>query len=489
MKKLFSLFFALSLLCSCQTPKKEKAPNLLIIQTDEHNFRTLSCYRQTLSDKQALIWGPEAVLQTPNIDWLAENGALCTSFYATSPVCSPSRAAMVSGKYPHHTGVPKNDLPMLDDIVTFAEILRQQGYVTGYAGKWHLDGTGKPQWAPERKFGFEDNRYMFNRGHWKVLKEDDNGPGVACLNQKGEPSYCLDGADEASYTTDFLVNRTIDFIQEHSEEPFCYMLAIPDPHGPNTVRAPYDEMYTGLNFEIPATAKVSLENLPSWSNKNDKPLSQQAYARYFGMVKCIDDNVGRILQTLRETGQLDNTLIVFTSDHGDLLGEHGRHNKGVPLEASAKVAFILHYPPKVQPGTRVDAALSFVDFLPSVLSLLDVPTADQEEGRDAAKLFTSGQMPSDWEDVSFLRAAGQGDGWIAAVTDRYKLVYSPQKEDAPWLIDLEKDPDELINFYADPAYVTIVKDLTKKLRAYGEIYQDDRIHHTKIRAEMNLVLE
>lgn len=164
-----------------------KRPNLLIIHTDEHNFRTLGCYRALMSKEQALMWG-DAVVETPNIDWLARNGAVCTSFYATTPVCSPSRAAFVSGRYPHNTPVVNNNIALDDDIITFAEILRRAGYATGYAGKWHLDGGGKPQWAPKRKFGFEDNRYMFNRGHWKQLEDTSNGPRIKARSTSGGAS-------------------------------------------------------------------------------------------------------------------------------------------------------------------------------------------------------------------------------------------------------------------------------------------------------------
>ena len=118
-------------------------------------------------------------VETPNIDWIADHGAICTSFYATTPVCSPFRGTFVSGRYPQNTPVVNNNIPLGDNIITFAELLRRQGYATGYAGKWHLDGSGKPQWAPKRKFGFDDNRYMFNRGHWKKLEDTPNGPKVA----------------------------------------------------------------------------------------------------------------------------------------------------------------------------------------------------------------------------------------------------------------------------------------------------------------------
>lgn len=117
-------------------------PNLLIIQTDEHNFRTLGCYRETLSEDQALMWG-ESVVETPHIDRIAHEGALCTSFYATTPVCSPSRGSFVSGLYPQNSPVVQNNVPLGDHVVTFAQILKDNGYTTGYAGKWHLD-HGKP---------------------------------------------------------------------------------------------------------------------------------------------------------------------------------------------------------------------------------------------------------------------------------------------------------------------------------------------------------
>jgi len=122
----------------------DATPNLVIIHTDEHNFRTLGCYRDLMPKEQALVWGENAVVTTPHIDRIAAEGAICTSFYATTPVCSPSRSSFVSGRYPHNTPVYTNNIALDDGIVTFAEILRRKGYATGYAGKWHLDGSGKP---------------------------------------------------------------------------------------------------------------------------------------------------------------------------------------------------------------------------------------------------------------------------------------------------------------------------------------------------------
>ena len=142
--------------CSITDQESNQKPNLLIIHTDEHNFRTLGCYRDLLSNDQAFVWREGLKVETPNIDWLAQNGVLFSKCYATTPVCGPSRGSFVTGIYPQHTGVTKNDVPMHDEMITFAEILQGKGYFTGYIGKWHLDGEGKPQWEPERNFGFKD---------------------------------------------------------------------------------------------------------------------------------------------------------------------------------------------------------------------------------------------------------------------------------------------------------------------------------------------
>ena len=488
-----SFLLAILLIYSCQQKAAiEQKPNLLIIQTDEHNFRTLGCYRETLAPDLAFVWGEGIKVETPNIDYLADKGALCTSYYAATPVCSPSRASFMSGRYPQNTPVVTNDIPLNDDIVTFAELLKRQGYATGYAGKWHLDGLGKPQWAPARKFGFEDNRYMFNRGHWKQLETSDLGPRVASRSQDDEPDYGIKGSNSINYTTDFLTQKTIEFISEDRDQPFCYMVSYPDPHGPNTVRAPYDTMYNHFEFRKPETASKDTTGLPQWAKKAAKTISSAQLSKYFGMVKCIDDNIGMILNVLKEKEQLQNTIIVFTSDHGDLCGEHGKDNKGNPLEASAKVPFLIHYPGKISNGKVIDQALSTVDFLPTILSLMDVPSAGLEEGRDASTLFMNESKPDNWKDVIFVRGTGKRDNkpdinWLASITDRYKLIYSPVDE--PWLIDLEKDPNELVNQFANHEYDRAVAKLSLSLIEYGEKYNDPRVQHHKMRAELDLAIK
>lgn len=459
-------------------------PNLLVIQTDEHNFRTLGCYRALLGEEQAKMWG-ESVVETPHLDALAAAGVLCTSFYATTPVCSPSRASFVSGCYASSNGVTRNDQPLSGEVVTFAESLRRAGYATGFAGKWHLDGGAKPGWAPRRKFGFEDNRYMFNRGHWKQLEDSAKGPRVKARDEKGKPTYSIEGADSESFTTDFLTDKAIAFVHAHADEPFCYYLSLPDPHGPDTVRTPYDELYADIEFERPRTFDKETDGLPAWGRPQQGGASQ---AGYWGMVKCIDDNVGRLLAVLEEEGLRSDTIVVFTADHGDLRGEHHRHNKAVPFEASAAVPFLISWPARLPEGRVVGEALGTVDFLPTVLALMDVESGGKEQGRDASALFLTGRRPAGWEDVAILRSAGGGEeGWIAAVSDRWKLVWSVDAE--PWLFDLERDPDELENHFDDPDKAAVVRRLSRALVEYGARCGDPRVSNARIAAGLASVLE
>lgn len=460
--------------------------NVLIVHTDEHNYRTLGCYRALMPPPQARMWGPEFEVPTPSTDRLAREGVLCTRMYAAMPVCSPSRASFLTGRPPHQTGVPRNDLPMRDDAVTFAEILRRQGWRTAYLGKWHLDGEAKPGWAPKRKFGFEDNRYMYNRGHWKVLEDGPEGPRVKTRNRSGEPTASLEGADERSFTTDFLTDRALEILSKDRARPFCVMVSYPDPHGPNTVRAPYDTMFDPSVIRPPPSWDPP-EPTPRWAPPvAGRRWSGEAMARYGGMVKCVDDNIGRVLAQLERDGRLDDTLVVFTSDHGDLCGEHGRHNKGVPFETAAGVPFVLRAPGLLPAGAVVTQALTTTDFAPTLLGLLGLPAEPSPNGRDASALLRSGgREPPGWRRVVYLRgSSGTPDEtpvWIAATDGRWKLVLSVS--DGPWLFDRVSEPDELRNLVNVPGAAEVLRALGRALIELGEAAADPALRDTTLRAD------
>lgn len=457
-------------------------PNLVIIHTDEHHFKTLGCYRELMAKDVAYVWGDGVTVQTPNIDSIAKAGVLCDRFYTASPVCTPSRASFFSGRYPQNTGAFTNDEPLRDDVVTFAEVLRRNGYKTGYAGKWHLDGPSKPGWSPARHFGFEENTYMFNRGHWKKLQDTPKGPDVAVKNAKGQPGYALDNADEKSFTTDFLSDKAVAFIQKNKEHPFCFVVSLPDPHGPNSVRKPYSEMYASLKFQKPKYSSGE----GSAENPFDIPPSQAKMEKmddYFGMVKCIDDNVGKIIKELKADGVYEKTIFVFTSDHGDMCGEHGAVNKGIPLEGSAKIPFILSYPAKLPGGKVMHEALNTTDFKPTILALMGMPMDAKDEGRDASALFRSGVAPEGWKDVTFSRHAG--GRWLMAVTQRYKFIVT---DETPCLYDLQKDPMETTNLALQKDQRETVRTMAKELAKYIERTKEPHGEIPELRSVLNWAL-
>ena len=378
------------------------------------------------------MWGPKAFVETPHIDSLArEEGALCTKFYAATPVCSPSRSSWVSGQYPQNTPVTNNNNHLSDEVVTFGHQLQKAGYATGYAGKWHLDGSGKPQWAPQRSFGFDDNRYMFNRGHWKQFELGEEGPRIKARDGKGNPSYNVKGADEESFATDWLTDRTIEFIDEHHEERFAYMLSIPDPHGPDTVRAPYDTMFDDSLVEKPRTYDRDPRTSPSWAMpsktmqlqdgpvpRNDEMHRRQRRENHF--------------RAQGEERSIDRTIVIFTADHGDMRGEHGRQNKGIPLEASGKIPFVMRWPGRNQGRIEVRPGHEHDRFHADDSSPHGSQNASgKEEGRNLAPIcYAKGEFSG--EDITFMRsttknAADDNSGWIAAVTPRYKLILSDKR--------------------------------------------------------------
>lgn len=472
------------------TAANPDATNVLLLVTDEHNFRTLGCYRKLLPKEQAEMWGPGVVVPTPNLDRLANDGAICTRAYATAPVCSPCRAAMITGRYPHATGVPTNNEILDRSIPTLADRLNTAGYRTSFIGKWHLGGDGKPEWAPKVDGGFQFKDFMFNRGHWKNFAIESGKPRVGA--RKGnKPTYDLNAADQTSFATDWLTDRAIEFVSEKdSGKPFFVVVSYPDPHGPNTVRPPYDHRFDDLRFSAPRTYQTGIP-APKWLGSQAKhPVFRgNDMSRYFGMVQCIDDNVGRLIKVLEDGGQLDETLIVMTSDHGDLCYEHDRQNKGNPYEGSARVPMILSMPGKIGAGQVYEQPMGTVDVTPTVMGLLDLPSDPDDQGRNLATAFasdSSNQVETKNPPIIFLRNAGKTARWVAAIDHRYKLILSVN--DVPWLFDSQQDPDELLNFYRRPGTRGVAERLAMALRDYGIENDDPFLKNAKIAASLAGVL-
>ncbi len=437
-------------------------PNLVVIHTDEHSFRTLSCYQDLLPEEQAFVWGKGVNSTTPNIDRIAKAGAICMNYYCSAPVSTPSRASFITGLYPHATGAWKNGLPIKEDVPTFGTILRDAGYSTSYVGKWHLSKEHE-QYEYNVKYdgGFTDNTWMTCGGHAPYAQIKDGKIIDRGISQNRAVKL---PKDELVHYTDLYADKTIEIIERDSKKPFCVMVSIPDPHTPDYATAPYNTMYDHLNPQKPMTmTETHKGERPSWAGKGDKnggrefdpaPLKQ-----YFGMVKHIDDAVGRILTTLDEKGLTENTIVVFTADHGDMFFEHDRMNKGVPYEASARVPFVISYPGTIRAGKVITSNYVNVDFVPTILSLMGVETKAKFHGTNTASDFTSKSKKV--TAPRFTHFSASSNYWSCAVEGKYKLILD--KAEKPWLFDLEKDPFELINVVNEPENKEVVARMTKML--------------------------
>lgn len=441
----------------------KKRPNLLILHTDQQRWQTVSAYGA-------------GEISTPHIDSLAHEGALFTNFFTNHAICTASRGCLLTGRYPWAHGAWKNNIPLNRNEVTLAHVLGKNGYDTGYAGKWHLDGAAKPGWvAPDRSMGFVDSRFMFNRGHWKGMKDRPSGHPKVSGPILG---------DEESFTTDWLANKAIDFIKKDRSGPFFYMVSFPDPHQPFSVRPPYDTMFSPDDMVLPKTLRQNSSDKPGWARKEDlihgktegekEQWLRKTKAHYLGQVKCIDDNVGRILDALRDTGQLDNTIVVFTTDHGEFMGEHGLMYKSRAYETAFRLPMLIRWPAAIPKGLVVDNVMSTVDFMPTVLSLMGYAGSGREQGRDGSDLLKGGK--SKWVDEAFIHMKADRS-YLGIWTPRWELAYAKGSDAV--LFDRLNDPDQEHNLFNDSKYRSVVKDLTGRIIQHCEEVGDDEVQWLK----------
>jgi uncharacterized sulfatase len=333
------------------------------------------------------------------------------------------------------------------DEVTIAHILQNNGYETGYAGKWHLDGTPKPGWVrPERSMGFAECLFMFNRGHWKKIVEQAQG------NPKVSPYKVI--GNKKTFTTDWLADKTIEFIKKPRKRPFFFMVSIPDPHGPFTVREPYMNMYRPEDMTIPNNFKQS----PTGKGKKKTAgQMQKSKAHYCGLVKCIDDNVGRILKVLIEERILDDTIIVFTTDHGEYMGEHGLYGKNQWYRTAYQIPFIVRWPNRIRHGTVINNFVTNVDAQQTLLGLMGIKPCGREQGRDASGLLRGEKIK--WTDEAMIHHSSLQSAGI--FTPEYELVL--KAKGIHMLFDRINDPEQTKNLYNDPAYRKVISELTRRI--------------------------
>jgi arylsulfatase A-like enzyme len=471
---IFALLAALVVLppSAAQSQRADKRPNIVFIMTDDHAAHAISAYGSKL-------------IQTPNIDRLAKEGMKFENCFVTNSICTPSRAAILTGKYAHLNGVPvfnhiDNSQPMLP------KYLQAAGYHTGMVGKWHLGGNDPKRPDDGKPAGFD---------YWNILP----GQGAyfdPAMIEMGERKKL------SGYTTDVITDLSMEFVKKRpADKPFFLMYHHKAPHRAWQPDEKHRKQYENYEPPIPATfdddykgksdaARQSTMHIDTDLTDNDtkgKPpadltgaaLKRWKFKRYMqdylACVQSVDDNIGRFLEFLDKNGLAENTIVIYTSDQGFFLGEHNFFDKRFMYEESLRMPFLIRWPSKIKPGSVNKGMILNVDFAPMMLDAAGVQVPADMQGRSFLPLLT-GRTPRGWRTAMYYRYYHPGHHNVAAHygirTQRYKLIYFNKLNQ--WeLYDLEKDPTEMRNVYSDPAYQKIVEQLKKEMNRLKKELKDE----------------
>ena len=464
-------------------------PNIIFIMSDDHAAHAISAYGSRVN-------------HTPHLDRIADEGARMDAVFCTNSICSPSRASVLTGTYSHVNGVSSIWTELDYRVPTFIDALHDRGYRTGMFGKWHLGehGVSRPR-------GFDA---------WKIFPGQGDYIDPEMIDENG--SHTVTG-----YATNIVTDLALDWIDEDSDKPFVAMVHHKAPHRPWIPDEKHTHLYADGNIPEPetffddyATRSKAVQNvrmtladdMGSEDLKQDVPehlrgdekrrermsWKYQIYMRdYLQTVQSIDDNVGRILDRLDEKGIADNTLVVYTSDQGFFLGDHGWFDKRLMFDQSLQMPMLIRWPAEIAPGSRCQAVITNVDFAATFLDVAGFDAAEvlpTSQGRSFRPLLR-GEEVEDWPDAAYYRYWEHDDPIHGAPahygirTKDYKLIYyygagldvpgaSREVYEPEWeLYDLNADPTEVDNVAADPAYASIKAELETKLAQYQERYGDE----------------
>ena len=499
---------ATAFLSGCQTAAvfgSRKKPNILFIFSDDHAQAAISSYGKHLKD----------AAPTPNIDRIAEGGAIFERSYCANSICGPSRACILTGKHSHVNGFLDNERCRFDgDQPTFPKYIQKSGYQTAMIGKWHL--VSDPQ-------GFN---------YWEVLPGQGNYYNPDFLQQGGGKKRY------EGYCTDIITDKALDWLKNGRDKskPFMLMCQHKAPHRNWAPPERYYDLFKGTDMPEPdslfddysnrspalAQQQMSIAKDFNWSHDmfmhgkptdprftdfmgngeykrmtpeqkkrfdaaygpesesiqkamkegkvSDKQLTQWKYQRYIKnylrCIRAVDDGVGRLLDYLDESGLADDTIVIYSSDQGFYLGEHGWYDKRWMFEESFSMPFLIRWKGQIKPGSRSKALIQNIDYAPTFMELAGLTPPEDMQGRSLVPVFKrSGVAPADWRKSLYYAYYGERCHHVAkhdgVTTDRYKLFFMPDmRGNARWqLFDLVEDPQEMRSVHLDAAYAKVFADM------------------------------
>ena len=495
-KSVFRIVFLITISCYSQSnPSEKKAPNVVFIFSDDHATNAISAYGGLFTE----------LAPTPNIDRIANEGALLENALCTNAICGPSRAAILTGTYSHVNGYYKNYKGGVFDNQqwTYPQALQNAGYQTALVGKWHL--ASEP-------VGFDYYKYHISKGeqglYWDPVY-NDNGETIK----------------EKGYATNLTTDFALDWLQQRNEkEPFCLLLHYKAPHrdwAPDTkyealwedIEMPYpsnfNDSYEGReltagdtemtmdyfsrqDMKMTAPDSLSKKQQRQWLQYGFKPSEvvtpskdlspqevrewkYQKYIKdYLATIRSVDDNIGKVLAYLKENGLEENTIVIYASDQGFFLGEHGFFDKRFMYEESLKMPFVIRYPGQIEAGTVVSDIVSNIDFAPTLLEMAGVPIPEKVQGNSFFKIL-KGQASNDWRQSMYYHYYEypyyhRVQPHYGIRNQRFKLIHFYYNIDTWEFYDLENDPSEMNNLINNPAHASTISSLKSELYQLKESY-------------------
>ncbi len=435
--KISTKLIVILLLCifKCSAQEK-KAPNIIFVIVDQWRAESTG-------------YNGNTDVITPNIDKIAKQSINLKNAVSGMSVCTPFRAQLMSGMYPTTSGVFLNDVMLDTALTTIGKVYKNNGYDTGFIGKWHIDGHGRERYIPEERHqGFD---------YWKTLE---------CTHEYNKSYYyegnspikkTWDGYDALAQTKD-----AADYIKNHSKQdkPFLLFVSLGPPHDPyQSAPEKYKNLYKNKSISINP-------NVPD----NIKKRIEADLRGYYSHMSAIDDGIGEIWNAIEESGTPENTIFVFTADHGDLMGAHGQRNKQQPYNESIKVPFLISYPKLFGSNAQTsNVLLNSPDIMPTLLKLSGLPVPKTVEGKDLSKILSN--QKKDNIKASLISCVSPFGQWGRAIGGKeYRGIYTKNYTyvndlKGPWLLfDNEKDPYQQNNLVGNSSYVNLQKSLDKQLQ-------------------------